>query len=322
MPVFLQAVDVPERCFLGEVLLWVAFQRLPVSFYDNDGGDIRDTTEAGDLIAEIPDWVITEQETRHANIPPDPEYLALMGERPTSPPAFYDDLLKLDLEPEDRARVEEDRAAAELYQRECEAWGPLYERAIEYPASRIFVALKSGQLASTGRLLPGPNVGEARELLDRQEKDVYDFPVVAIPPSFWSLSGIDFESSAAGNGSFYYCHVACKTTEMLAIFPGDREPVTGVERVGDCFVLNEADRRLSIQGKRGRPAYPWEPFHVEVAALVQRGELPSKKEAAIQHFQTWFESKLGVGPSRAAIGERLKPYYDRFGKRGRQKISE
>src|SRR5262249_19662838 len=153
------------------------------------------------------------------------------------PPAFYDDLLKrLDLEPEDRASLEEYRAAAEIYQREREVWGPLYEQAIEYPASRIFVALKSGQLASTGRLLPVRNLDEARELLDRQEKNVYDFPVVAVPASFWSLSGIDFKSSAAGNGSLYYCHVACKTEEMLAIFPGDRKPVTGVERVGDCFV--------------------------------------------------------------------------------------
>ena len=102
MPVFLQAVDVPERCFLGEVLLWVAFQRLPTSLYDDDGQDVRDTTEASGLIPEIPEWVITEDETKRADIPPDPEYLALMGERPTSPPAFYDDLLKrYDVEPEE-----------------------------------------------------------------------------------------------------------------------------------------------------------------------------------------------------------------------------
>ena len=71
---------------------------------------------------------------------------------------------------------------------------------------------------------------------------------------------------------------------------------------------------------RGRPAYPWEPFHLEVAALLQQGELPSKKEAAIQYFQTWFHTTLGVQPSRAAIGERLKPYYDKFGRRGGQKM--
>ena len=216
----------------------------------------------------------------------------------------------------------EKRAAAEIYQRERDAWEPLYQQAIEYPASRIFVALKSGQLSATGRLLPGRDDQEAGELLERDDKDVFDFPVVEIPPTFWNLSGIDFRSSAVGNGSAYYCHVSCKTADMFSIFPGEREHVIGIERVGDSFVLNEVSRKSPSQSKRGRPAYPWEPFHVEVAAMVQRGELPSKKEAAIQHFQTWFETQLGVKPSRAAIGEKLKPYYDKFGKRGGQKISE
>jgi hypothetical protein len=32
MPKYLQQVDIPERCFLQEVLLWAAFQRLPLGF--------------------------------------------------------------------------------------------------------------------------------------------------------------------------------------------------------------------------------------------------------------------------------------------------
>lgn len=322
MPTYLQPVEIPERCFLGEVLLWVAFQRLPITLY-YEGKELRETFQAGRMAVEVPEWEISEEETKRANLPPDPAYIALIEERSTLSPDFYDKLLKsYDPTPAERARVLEERAAAEIYQRECDAWKRLYHQAIEYPTSRIFVAFKGGQLRAVGRLLPGCNEQEAGELLERDDKDVYDFPVVEISPSFWSLSGIDFRSSGAGNGSTYYCHVSCKTADMMSIFPGEREQVNGIERVGDSFVLNEVSHKPPPSpSKRGRPAYPWEPFHVEVAALLLRGELPSKKEAAIQHFQTWFEFELGVEPSRAAIGEKLKPYYDKFGRRGGQKIS-
>jgi len=321
MSIYLQPVQVPERCYLGEVLLWVAFQRLPIAILVDDGEELRETTEIGGLTIEVPYWEISEEETKRANIPPDPTYLALIEGKSTLLPAFYDDFLKrYDPEPDQRARLEKERAEAESYLQECVAWRPHYERAIEYPASRIFVALKSGQLGATGRLLPGSNMDEAHAHMDREDKDVFDFPVVDIPASFWSLSGMDFKSSASGNGVTYYCHVACRTADVLSLFPGEREPVAGVERVGDSVVLNETPPKPPKQSNRGRPAYPWEPFHVEVAVLLQRGELPSKKEAAIQYFQSWFHVTFGVEPSRAAIGERLKPYYDKFGRGGRQKI--
>jgi hypothetical protein len=47
MPTFLQPVTVPERCFLSEVLLWAAFQRLPIASYTLDGKEIRETDEIG-----------------------------------------------------------------------------------------------------------------------------------------------------------------------------------------------------------------------------------------------------------------------------------
>ena len=51
---------------------------------------------------------------------------------------------------------------------------------------------------------------------------------------------------------------------------------------------------------------------MEVTDLLLRGAMPAKKESAIQHFQDWFEQTLSVRPGRTSIGERLKPYYDRF----------
>ena len=46
--------------------------------------------------------------------------------------------------------------------------------------------------------------------------------------------------------------------------------------------------------------------------MILRGDLPPKKEAAILHFQDWFQKVIKQRPSRATIGEKLKPYYERF----------
>jgi hypothetical protein len=216
-----------------------------------------------------------------------------------------------------RAKLETDRNDAVEFERTCAAWKPHYATAIEYPAARIFVALKSGLLRARGRLLPGVDVDAALANLSAEGRDVYDLPIADIAPDFWSLKGIDFESSAARNHRDHYCHVYCDTHEVLAGFPGDkREPVYGVEKIGECFVITDAaEKRIptaQVHRQRGRPPYHWEAFHLEIAELIRRGDLPAKKEAAIQYFQDWLARALGIKPSRAAIGEKLKPYYDRF----------
>ena len=97
--------------------------------------------------------------------------------------------------------------------------------------------------------------------------------------------------------------------------------MTGVEKIGDTFILRETPqpRMRHADLRRGRPPYPWDAFHIEVAELLQRNEMPGKKEAAIEHFQSWFRREHGVQASRSAVGQKLKPYYDRFLRSERQK---
>jgi hypothetical protein len=49
--------------------------------------------------------------------------------------------------------------------------------------------------------------------------------------------------------------------------------------------------------------------------------MPRKKEAAIEYFRTWFDREHNIRVSRSVVGEKLKPYYDRFLKADGQKIS-
>ena len=68
--------------------------------------------------------------------------------------SWYDEFLRRDLEDDLRKKIQAEREVARAYEKEREAWQPHYERAIEYPASRIFVALRGGVLQAKGRLLP------------------------------------------------------------------------------------------------------------------------------------------------------------------------
>jgi integrase len=321
MTTFYQPADVPERCFLREALWWLAFQRLPIAFYNDRNHEVRSATEDEGPEIESPDGPLTDEECRRAGIPPDPHFHYLMDESP-KPIKTYDDLKTKYGHDEAMRRIKEAMDSdEEEYKRACMEWQPRYDEAIEYPASSIFVALRGGRLRASGRLLPSLDVDEAIASLKPEGRYVGDLPLTEIPSSFWTLKGIHFDVSAAQNSREHYRHVVLRTDDLLTAFPGERRQVT-VEQIGDTLILNgNAPQTNWARGVRGRPSYPWERFHLEVSALLQRNELPAKKEAAIQHFQSWFERELDIRPSRAAIGEKLTPYYERF-LRGRGQKNE
>jgi hypothetical protein len=216
IPIFLQPVDVPERCLLKEVLFWVAFQRLPIAAYTLNGKEVRDSDEVDEF--EKTDSVLTEDETARAGIPADPDWVALSQERTTLYVASYDHLLsKNDLDDEERRKLEIEREAAIAYEKDRESWTPHYERAIEYPTSRIFVALRDGSLRAKGRSLPGADIDIARSKLDAEGRDIFDLALTDIPPTFWSLRGIDFDANTAANGTDCYCYISCRTDDMLSV---------------------------------------------------------------------------------------------------------
>jgi hypothetical protein len=325
MPTFLQSVELPERCFLQEVLFWVAFQRLPLAHYytNNDGQEFRTSNEVGEYAIDFVDEYLSDDETARAGIPRDPRWPLHADETVTLPVATYDEVLaNPGIHPEDRAQLEYEREQAQEYQRDVEAWRLHYNRAVEYPASQIFVALKSGTLRARGRLLPALEATTALTVLKADGRNVFDVAPTDIPPAFWSLQGIDFTASVARNDSDHYCHVSLRTEDVLSVFPGERQEVVGVERIGSTLVLSEKPPVARSRSRRGRPPYPWDAFHLEMADLLARGELPKKKEATIEHFQVWFLREHGVTASRSVIGEKLKPYYDRFIRNVGQKSRE
>lgn len=320
MTTFLQPVVLPKRCFLQEALFWVAFQRLPVAQYTLDGEEIRETDEIGEYATSFLDDYVFEDETQAAKIPPDPSWLASLEERPAIPAARYEEQLKADdLTTEFRAWLEGEREKAIEFEKKLTAWTPLYRGALEYPSSKIFVALREGRLKAQGRKLPSSDVNEALSILADDGHSTFDLAFSEIPTSFWTLQGINFDASTAKSETDHYCHINFETEELLSIFPGERKPAGTVEQIGMSYIIGDVAKGAFNKAKRGRPAYPWELFHLEVADLLRRGELPQKKEAAIEHLRQLFKEQLGIRPSRAAVGEKLTPYYNKFLRSERQK---
>jgi hypothetical protein len=316
MPTFLQPVWTPTRCFLNEVLLWVAVQRLPVMEPVKDK-DIRDTFEVGRFDGHEIDYgglPLSAEEAQRLGLPPDPRWSALLEDRYLSPPAFYDNLLAVGAKSTTgRKSLKSEREAAIKFAAACKAWDVEYGKKIQYHTARIFVALKDTSLPAQGRHLPNVDPRAALRDLARSDRDLFDVDPSEIPTSFWRIDKIDFETCAASNEAAMYCHISCPTEDMLALFPGPRTEVMGISRVGDSFVIEESSAvRLAKREQSGRPSYPWEGFHHEVTRLLLAESLPRKKEAGIQLMQDWFSQHLMIRPGRATIGEKLKPYYDRF----------
>jgi hypothetical protein len=309
---FLRRVDVPEICFLQEVPFWVAFRRLPIATYDGDGNEKRSGIDIGRRgfaveLEDIDDW-LNDEECASANIPPDPRYAAAFQGITLSMQECDDHIAGV---ASSNAWVTHhyDRDELVAYKKNMELWLPRYEDAIDYATSTIFLALKDGRLRAKGRLLPEDLV---RSLPD-ESFDVFDFPTVEIPSAFWSLRGIDFKESTAADRHSRYCHIHCRTDDVFSAFPGTYVPVSAGQSGGN-FLVNDAASTGPIANVRqpGRPPYPWEPFFLEVATLIHNGQLPAKKEAGIQLLHEWFYNTHGISPSRSSIGEKLKPYYDRF----------
>jgi hypothetical protein len=321
MTVFLQMVDVPKQCFLSEVLRWTAFQRLPVASYDHEGVELHESREIYEstLHPDIDGGYLSDEECRRADLPNDPHFKAASEGEYLSSPDFYEKVLATtDDDDPWREKLLRDLEKSIYLKRETDAWDVQFEQAVEYSSSQIFVALRSGALVASGRIVSAQSIDDASQKLEEDETDICDIERTVIPFAFWRLNGIDFEKSSACNQKTCYFHITVKTEEMLSQFPGERAPVSGVERVGDSFTLIESTAAISSTSSRGRPSFPWDQFNLEVMELVRTNMLPQKKEAAIQHFQEWFKRKYNIQPSRAVIGEKLKPVYDRFMKTDRK----
>jgi hypothetical protein len=314
--------DLSEICFLDEVLYWVAFQRAPFAWTDVDGDDFRDLGMAGyDVDCAL--HRLSEDECKRIGLPQDPrmsfDWAFAVKPHDTFETITAQATRAADKSDEDDTAPQKAHEEAARLSKELKTWYQRYQRAIELPAAKVYVALKEGTLTAKGILLSHIDPDRALAALAKEGHDLAEAESVEIPKEFWSQREIFWEQSAARNETQHYCQIFCETESVLSLFPlktlTQGVEVSGVERYGSFFILNDtglAPARPTTRRSRegGRPQqYPWDHFHVEVACVVQRNGMPDKKEAAIEYFRKWFMDRTGKSPSRSMIGEKLTPYY-------------
>jgi hypothetical protein len=83
---FLQEVKLPEKCLLNEVLLWVAFRRIPIAMISpEEGKEVRDAEEDmftyGGYTGDLPDSgaYLEDCECASVGLPPDPRRSCTWG---------------------------------------------------------------------------------------------------------------------------------------------------------------------------------------------------------------------------------------------------
>jgi hypothetical protein len=319
----LRRIEPPEKCYLSEVLLWRAFGRFPEIQYNHSGKEWRLDSETLDgYHAPIPDGSeLTAEECQHANLPDDPRMIALLEHGGYSDVEYYDYLLETCVDI-DQAKIEEiklDRNAALLHKSELEIWTAKYDEYVDQFQAEICLKLRRGELRAMGTKLPNADPELTDKILEESNRWLRDLDVREIDKEQWYSQSIAWESSAIFGHleSTIWIHV--KTEDMLKAFPPpDLLKAEQILPIGQSFALaSSATNRVQYEhSQRGRPSLPWQDFHIEVARMFRDGQMPNKKEAAIVHIQNWFLKTLGKEPSRAAVGEKLKPYFDQLIKKG------
>ncbi len=129
---YLQVVDLAERCFLKEVLLWRAFRRLPV-FIPGEKGDARFSYDYYEYQPFFEDYPITDTECAFAGLRISPEYQCLINNEYILSVAFYDGILSRDgLLLEDKEMLMAERERAVEHEKDVLVWREEYESFIDY----------------------------------------------------------------------------------------------------------------------------------------------------------------------------------------------
>ncbi len=307
----LEPVELAERCFLTEVLYWLAFRRLPLAQYvDDNEEDERFSSWNRFRATDVLRLEVTDAECDFAGLSPNPEH----GHEGLEEVETYDAMLACDLREDQRKWYEGFRAEAAALKPMMESWRELIEIYCAYFKSRIFVDLREGKISASGIEFKAKNQDEAIKYIDDNEIDLSECTVVNIPADLWATSKIDWQNSVILGNDTLFCWVHFTTDDMLAAYAIPSDPSIGkLIRLSDLYVsVTSEEAEPNAYVRRGRPSLPWDRFHLEVAVLVRAGSLPKKKEAAIQHFQEWFRTELGISVGRSSIGQKLTPYYHRF----------
>lgn len=335
MRIVLKPYWIAEECFLWEAFLWGAFYRFPLSEIMPDCSDFRfDENCQEEYSPYIPDnhGYIESEEAIRVGLPSNPEWDSLLEanhipeiwffNHDLSNPSnsFVEQITGKSIREEDQKNAiklafadlypdmnfEETKKEALRRSEEQNQWNEKYEDYAETIKAKIFLALREGKIAASGRPIP-ENIEEIGSY------NWTDFEHIPIPADYWKLDGIDWEQSASNNKKGHYCHICVNTEQLMSVFPSpNSEQAKSVQIVADQYVLNEGDIIKPIpKGNRGRPSKDWDSFYNEVISRIYEDKVPDKQEAFISDMQEWCVEHWGKSPGRSTILEKINKFHNR-----------
>lgn len=272
--------------------------------------DVRDTHTA-----PMPAGLeLEDEECAYAGIPKDPRLQNLLNGDFLSDVQQIKNLMELskDLPPELQLDLADKLPEAIAYKAEVETWQDTFNQYIDQFRNEICLDLQRGALKAKGTELPMPDVDDSVVELEENDQWLDDIEPCEIPASHWNMRNIDWEDGTMFGRERSYIWIHITVEDMLNRYPPDL-----LVKAGEAFpigtsvaVVSTAVSNASKDKRRtGRPSYPWDQFHVEIARMYRDGEMPEKKEAAIASLQQWSIQQTGNSVSRTALGDKLTPYF-------------
>jgi hypothetical protein len=283
--------EIAERCFLTDALLYRAVGRLPLK-------SIPEEEDETDAPPEYPDIVLSPAESRAAGLEPDPEWEE----------KDKDDVERLfDLQV---ALGDKQKAYEEFIKRKYtkegrrSEWSLRFQELLKRYHNEFLTALRDGRLGSEGQ-----RSGQLTEEEIAEGARWSDVPREAIPSSFWSSCEIDWEKCRAKGETTGYESIVVKTDDLFRVFPlPTPEDAPGVRKIGNYLVDTE---EYADPKPRGRPPFPWDEFHLEIARRLMNGKLGNQKRFEGE-MQDWCKSRWGRVLGISTLRQKISPYYNEF----------
>jgi hypothetical protein len=328
----LTANQVAERCFLHEALYWVALTRFPLASLLEDGEDGREYDKWVDGIK--PPYAldtVSRDECLFAGIPINPAWEAEQSFTRHFQPDELERWIARESDEVRKKGFQLSLAKAIAYYKDLEAWNSMFESYLDLHAARLFVALRQGGVVATGKRLPKRSLQQLlkQAAVDESQTwpitntkpekarigapDWYCIDRDAIPKEFWISKEIDWRSCCASGADSAFALILIETSELFRAFPiPQMRNVKQVSQMGNGYVLfdDEGNAVSPAVVLKGRPAFDWDEFNIEMARRARDGTLPVKQEALIVDMQAWCRIRWGRDVARSTLLQKIKPYYD------------
>ncbi len=309
---------IAERCYLSEALLWVAVSRFPLGFIAENGVDARvEPAYIEGLDPYLPfDDPVNHGECKSVGLPPNPEYEAHeAGEWHQTPENIRTLLQYNSVDESHRTELQRELQVSIAFERRCAAWDAEFNSFADVHKIKLFLSLREGRLPAFGKMLPRRSYSASLNHLAATDWEGWDKVTWGpIPPDFWISDKIDWNTSRAEGRGLAWCLILIETEVLMKCFPppAAEQPGNVVKIANDLVLIGDDAVDPQSSARRGRPAFDWDAFHLEITRRLHANGLPKKQEALVAEMQAWCGKAWRRDVGRSTILQKVKPYYDAF----------